>query len=386
MQDSNSECSADEGIQDASCQVGYAGAASSVRMDRNGKKKALALALYLCVFASFLFLLSRYFSYVPFISIGPIWVIPEDDLALPFQCLVIFLAGIVGVYYLLRRSHQWLFVDAFFAAAVSSDAAVGMYLLCYALYNIQFRTAFVLLLAAIVVFAIVSFCISMRNGGTWSLFGSLVGPLWALLCCAGFVISLFPGWALTVGSYPLQMPEQPEQRTLAANMDTAEKFYTEEWRSASVEEKAADLGTIVVVESDYYGVNLPTEITVSALPGFEAGSYDHRENKITLNTSYLAVGVGTFWVQSVTHEMVHAFQWQACTGQITADNASEWYPDEDTLEQWRYEMNDYVTYFVDAEGYYSQAIEKTAFSRGWNVDRKIRARVDKYHETGNPEP
>lgn len=386
MQDSNSECFAEEDVQDGSRQIVCAGAVSSVYVDRSGKKKALALALYLCVFASLLFLLSRCFSYVPFISIGPIRVIPEDDLALPFQCLVIFLAGIVGVYYLFRHSHESLFFNALFAAAISSDAAVGMYLLCYALYNVQFRTAFVLLLVAIVVFAIVSFSVSMRNGGAWSLFGSLVGPLWALLCCAGFVVSLFPGWVLTVGSYPLQMPEQPEQRTLATNMDTAEKFYTEEWRSANVEEKAADLGVIVVVESDYYGVNLPAEITVSALPGFEAGSYDHRENKITLNTSYLAVGVGTFWVQSVTHEMVHAFQWQACTGQITADNASEWYPDEDTLEQWRYEMNDYVTYFVDAEGYYSQAIEKTAFSRGWNVDCEIRARVDKYHDTGNPEP
>ena len=171
MQDSDSGCSAEEGAQGGSFQIS-AGAVSSVHTDRNGKKKIRVLILYLLLFSCFHLLQSPWFSYEPFIFIVPIVVYPENDLALPFRFLVILLAGSIGIYDLFRWSHPSLFVGAFGAAAISSVAAVGMYLLCYTLHNIQFRVAFVLLLAAIVVFAIVSFCMSVHNGDAWSFLGS----------------------------------------------------------------------------------------------------------------------------------------------------------------------------------------------------------------------
>lgn len=348
-----------------------------------------SMLIYLCLFVCLVYFVRPWFSYKAFLSIGPITVAPDTGLSFHLRCLSFLLAGFGGAHHLLRNDRPTGFAEASLAAAISVTAAVGIYLLCYTLHNAIFRAVFALALATTVALAVLDWRTAKDRGLAWSSFNGLVRPLWLLMFGAGLVTCLFPGWALTAESYTLQMPEEREQRTLAANIDTAAKFFTEEWRDESLAEKAVDAGAIVIVEANYYGVNGPAEIAVSACPETSVASYDARENRITLNTAYLATECGFDCIKSAAHETAHAFEWQACTGQILPDIETGWpggFPDEDVLELWRHEMNFYVSAAFDAEEYYSQAIEQAAYSGGWAAAKEIESRVEKYLATGNPEP
>lgn len=319
-----------------------------------------------------------FYRYRVFFSLGPIGIEPDGWVSFLTACVLVAASFTIGIMYLAHEDGG--VSDSLLAAAIAAYAAIGAYLACYTLLKPVILIVFV---AAVGIIAI-----KAMAGRSQSFYACIARPLWFLLAMLGFVTCGMWGWATSPAGFDVDYPDAPENRFLAEHMDTASLFFDENaWRAMSLDEKAAALGEMVVVECNYLGIEEPPSVAVSACPNSVIASYDDAENLIRFNSSYLMTGEnGKVAIEAAAHECAHRYQAECVRrGFALPVSESGWstiQPQHETVEKWAEEFKDYIPASKDFHGYREQDCERSAEAYGMRSLLEIEQRVEKYRKTG----
>lgn len=189
----------------------------------------------------------------------------------------------------------------------------------------------------------------------------------AVLCCAVMVVYLA---VAQIFGLPLADPQtklsaesakpSEETWTVEEHMDTVLLFREASWHRLSVDEKTAALQVIANLELQRLGVPNEVKLAVRLLPANTYASYDDTNRTVSINADNLAELPPERMLETVCHEIYHAYQ--SCLIRLYVE-APEELKDLPLLQEaavyWR-EMNEYVSGEEDFEAYQAQLCETRA--------------------------
>lgn len=147
----------------------------------------------------------------------------------------------------------------------------------------------------------------------------------------------------------------------------SERFSKETWKNSSTEERKQILRELFEKMQAIYGIALTgiEFMSIEAEPGYITyGYYTSNYNTICINEDLLAdSGNYNTIMDTMAHEMRHGYQ------QAVVDNPEAFQVDQDTVTEWRNNINDYKTLEDDGfEEYWRQPIEEDARKfAGWVI-------------------
>ena len=162
---------------------------------------------------------------------------------------------------------------------------------------------------------------------------------------------------------PLEITRQQEkqhdlymQAQIFALLDTQE-YNKNTWNKASIEERKNILTKYLAELSIIYGVTVSSSINFYSGSNSERGSYAHSKRLVSINEKYLTRADSYQIMQTVVHEMRHAYQHAA------VDNPDSYEVSRETIRQWK---NNFSNYKSTSDGhttyseYVSQPVEYDA--------------------------
>ena len=162
---------------------------------------------------------------------------------------------------------------------------------------------------------------------------------------------------------PVEVTRQQEkehdlymQREIFDLLDT-DRFSRETWNNATVEERKAMLQAFLVELAAIYGVTVSTNVSYFQGDGSTRGQYRHSDRSVHINENYLSRADSYQIMQTMIHEMRHAYQHSA------VDHPENYQVSAETIAQWKdnFQPGHYKTVDKDGyEAYVSQPIEYDA--------------------------
>lgn len=146
------------------------------------------------------------------------------------------------------------------------------------------------------------------------------------------------------------------QAQIFALLDTQE-YNKNTWNKASIEERKNILTKYLAELSIIYGVTVSSSINFYSGSNSDRGSYAHSKRLVSINEKYLTRADSYQIMQTVVHEMRHAYQHAA------VDNPDSYEVSMETIKQWK---NNFSNYKSTSDGhttyseYVSQPVEYDA--------------------------
>lgn len=169
----------------------------------------------------------------------------------------------------------------------------------------------------------------------------------AFFLCMVFYRGLLVGSLLDAKMYAVST----ETETVTQDLDLTE------WADLEPQERLDMLGIVAGIESNHLGIQETVSIEAADLSENVVGSYRRRERVIRLNIRYLEDCQVEELINTVCHEMYHAYQWEQLENEEGLEKS--W---EDVLVNTpvRWSEAEYIRGEDDFTGYYNQRIETEA--------------------------
>lgn len=142
---------------------------------------------------------------------------------------------------------------------------------------------------------------------------------------------------------PLEITRQQEkehdlymQNRIFALLDT-QAYNKTTWNKASIEQRKDILTKYLADLSAIYGVTVLSSINFYLGPSSERGSYAHSQKLVSINENYLTRTDSYQIMQTVVHEMRHAYQHAA------VDDPDSYEVSMETIEQWKNNFSNYIS-------------------------------------------
>lgn len=201
---------------------------------------------------------------------------------------------------------------------------------------------------------------------------NLIGTVFAvvLLCLMGLRILQVPIFR-TKSSLDADIPYgSAYEEAMNSNIEVICLLREDAWADLSVEERVNVLQVVADIEALHLGI---PRIPVSADLIVDAGTlayYRPSEKRITLSKDYLANCLGHSALDSILHEMFHAYQHQIVEVYESLDEDSQKLALFNNAAQYSYEFENYSDGSIDFHAYYSQACEQHAdqFAEDWSFE------------------
>ncbi len=133
-----------------------------------------------------------------------------------------------------------------------------------------------------------------------------------------------------------------------------DQYSKETWLAASLEQRKDILRSFMKDLSGIYGVKLSSDVNFEAIDGTARGYYLPGSNTVTINTNYLPRTDSYQIMQTMIHEMRHAYQHAA------VNNPESFQVSPQTIEQWKnnFAAVNYINYDgSNYSAYVSQPVE-----------------------------
>lgn len=142
---------------------------------------------------------------------------------------------------------------------------------------------------------------------------------------------------------PLEITRQQEkehdlymQNRIFALLDT-QAYNKTTWNKASIEQRKDILTKYLADLSAICGVTVLSSINFYLGPSSERGSYAHSQKLVSINENYLTRTDSYQIMQTVVHEMRHAYQHAA------VDDPDSYEVSMETIEQWKNNFSNYIS-------------------------------------------
>lgn len=144
-------------------------------------------------------------------------------------------------------------------------------------------------------------------------------------------------------------------------------FSDERWNSASAEERVQMLNSFKNVLNGIYGINVTADIAFFEGEESLCGYYQSSDNKVYLNVNSLTNRSREEVMNTIVHEMRHAYQYQVI------NDPGSYIVSEETARAWEQNWSDenYITYdpaLDNYDDYYNQPLEADAFGFADSID------------------
>lgn len=140
---------------------------------------------------------------------------------------------------------------------------------------------------------------------------------------------------------PLEITRQQEkehdlymQNQIFALLNTQE-YSKNTWSNASIEQRKEILTKYLTELSVIYGVTVSSNINFYSGPNSERGSYSHSRRLVSINENYLTRKDSYQIMQTIVHEMRHAYQHAA------VDDPDSYEVSAETIAQWKSNFSNY---------------------------------------------
>lgn len=199
---------------------------------------------------------------------------------------------------------------------------------------------------------------------------NLIGTVFAvvLLCLMGLRILQVPIFK-TKASLEANIPYgSAYEDAMDSNIEVICLLREDAWANLSVEERVNVLQVVADIEALHLGI---PRVPVSADIVVDAGTLGYfrpSEKRITLSKDYLANCLGHSALDSILHEMYHAYQHEVVEVYESLDEDAKKLALFNNAAQYSYEFANYSDGSTDFHAYYSQACELHAnqFAEDWS--------------------
>lgn len=184
--------------------------------------------------------------------------------------------------------------------------------------------------------------------------GCMLVLIAALFCSNTFNLSL-SGGGLMVGA----MSILDKTDILQAYEQDLQMLYDEQWTEAPVADKLKVLNTVARIEAKYLGTD-PVQVYAAYMQTDTQGKYDPKYEKIYINLQIISSHYSSQALRTVLHEMYHHYQHTLCD--MYEDLPAQYHDLQmfAMVQQYRDEFENYNDGGADYEGYYDQAVERSA--------------------------
>lgn len=241
------------------------------------------------------------------VFIAPLGVVLPDWSAMLLAVAALAVTGIAGFLCVPKgRASKMPLIESAFCGGIAGWAFLGIFGMPSLLVSVWCSNAPIAfcITAAASVLAIAAIGQGVLRG-----LPSMAGKRFVIIfAIAGVAFSVLP-----IGEPArLETRQLPEQKaTLAANIDTATKFFDGSWDAMTLQERCEALGTMADVLAFDLGMDrAPLRIVASLELGPNVyGDYNSdRGGTIRVNAAYLATMGALANLDTLSHEMAHAYQ------------------------------------------------------------------------------
>lgn len=202
------------------------------------------------------------------------------------------------------------------------------------------------------------------------------------------VISLKSGLMSSKSQIPENDISEAGNMTISENIETVSKLSADTWQQLSEKEKLDVLNIVIEIETQYLGLSSVPELKVDVLPSNDelqtAAMYRGSENSITIDLSQLETADSYMVLDSVCHEMYHAYQRSICTIYLSV-------PDEyknirlfNNAKKYADDLTNYENGMINYELYLDQDYEKDAREYALNAVLEYYIKIEEYLNPGSP--
>lgn len=176
-----------------------------------------------------------------------------------------------------------------------------------------------------------------------------------------FVISVISAAGLMPGATGLEIMEWSADRTMAAHYDMCKEALEGSFDEMGYDRRLEFFEAAVDIESNYLCIPYRIEVRTDDLEEGIAANFSYTDRTITINNSYLK-NCGDAWdlVTTASHEVYHAWQYEACRlDEVVSDERARafLYDELMNVEEYREEFSNYENEGIE---YYMQTVERDA--------------------------
>lgn len=139
-------------------------------------------------------------------------------------------------------------------------------------------------------------------------------------------------------------------------------------RTQTAQERLDFIEKVQEVASESLGIETKPVVYESSCNNTTMGYYCRGDNSIHLNEAFVTSD-NIYFVKeqifTIYHESMHALQWKAVENRQRGGNGLGF--STKTLREWTNNFDHYIDISIDAEGYFSQPLERDAFGLEWRM-------------------
>ncbi len=167
---------------------------------------------------------------------------------------------------------------------------------------------------------------------------------------------------------PTAAVEENKAEAVEKNMSVISKIDESIWKNLSLEDRLDTMQTLANVEKAHLGISHEINVRADSLGLGTCGFYDYSKHEITINTQVLMEDDSTEAVDTLCHEVRHAFQHDSADAFLSLDKEYQQLVIFDDMRAFYENFEDYQSVFRDGfEEYENQTVE--ADSRKYGEER-----------------
>ncbi len=208
------------------------------------------------------------------------------------------------------------------------------------------------------------------------------GSLASLAIIICIIIKVFNYGGLVT---PKEKPtsEYGEQYTIAANMDRVLKLQPEEWVGLDIHERMDVLQTVVNIEGNYLGLNLPIYLCAGNLDEYVLGTYEDPASRVMISLDVVEGNNPVSAVKVIAHELYHAaaHRYVDLYNKLSEEDQKLYFLRDAKTFAWEVEHYKSGTDADDASSfyaYYDQAFERKAREYADDCALDYYGRIEEY--------
>jgi len=161
--------------------------------------------------------------------------------------------------------------------------------------------------------------------------------------------------------------------SMAYYSESLEFLQEEQWKKLNAEQKIDVLQVVANIEKDNLGLPHELNVVASAVNKNVGAHYDYRKHRITLGLGVLTYYTAEQAVNTIMHEVRHAYQYQLVElyNSLTPEQKQLKVFEESYIPNFTYELENYININEDYESYYNQFVE---------IDARLYENSSKYSE------
>ena len=175
---------------------------------------------------------------------------------------------------------------------------------------------------------------------------------------------------------------ETDNMTISENIETVSKLSEDTWQQLSEKEKLDVLNFVIGIETQYLGLSGSPELKADVLPSNDelqtAALYRESENSITIDISQLESADPYMVLESICHEMYHAYQRAICTIYLSVPDEYKNIQLFNKAKKYADDLMNYENGMENYELYLDQDYEKDARDYALKAVLEYYVEIEKY--------